>query len=182
MRAARIVHRELRIDSRECVYNASRLKRRIHRAVIGFLIRSKAPIVSSCARESKIDESNSLFSNRANPPRFASECRSLSCKWTFKVSRARARSIFAAENRLCAPYGLHHAALSVRNCDCKVASETHRPLSIINLVRKPIRIRRNRFNLEIAFCDVRSQNWFSDKHFSIYQLFYTERDDFAEIS
>jgi len=152
VQAARIVHRESRIDSRECVYNASRLKRRIHRAVIGFLIRSKAPIVSSCARESKIDGSNSLFSNRANPPRFASECRSLSCKWTFKVSRAR--SIFAAENWLCAPCRLHHAALSVRNCDCKVASETHRPLSIINLVGEPIRIRLDRSRDRVLRCQI----------------------------
>lgn len=66
-RPSRIANRFERVFA-----TASRLKRRIHRAVIGFLIRSKAPIVSSCARESKIDGSNSLFSERARAIHHAS--------------------------------------------------------------------------------------------------------------
>lgn len=149
MRAARIVRRESRIDSSECLQlKPSRLKRRIHRAVIGFLIQSADQKRRLCRRARErvrsTDRIRYFPTVRARSTTLRVGVSFIKLQMNvqgFAIACARARSISAAENRLCAPYGLHHATLSVRNCDCKVASETRRPLSIINLVGEPIRIR-----------------------------------------
>lgn len=153
---------ENRESIRARVYNASRLKRRIHMADNWIF----DPIKSADWCRRKRERVRSTDRIRYFP--FVRESTTLRVGVSFiKLQmnaqgfasararpRAPARSISAAENRLCAPYGLHHAALSVRNCDCKVASETRRPLSIINLVGEPIRLRWDRLNLETAFYDV----------------------------
>lgn len=152
-------------------------RKKNHKTVIRFLIRSKAPIVSSLHEKARSTDRIRYFPSVRDPPRFMSVCRSLSCKWTFKVSRAHRdryppRKIDYARRMDCTM--LHCQFVIV------IAESRQEHVLIINLVGELIDVRSaqsrdrivrvNQFNR----AGQRKLSWFSvEDIFSLTVLFYT---------